>query len=321
MVRILLAHMCYNIGHRMEDSKAGNGPTTFEDALGQYRELLLASRNLAPKTRREYTNDLTDLFAFLRSRHHIATVAKVERLHLESYLAELDARGLTGNTRRRKVASIRSLFGFLTDQGLIPVDPARRLIPPEREHLQPRVLTEGEYKRLQLACAHETRDAAVIELLLQTGMRLSELASVKLSDFDLPAKITRDEGNVGSVHVVGKGRKDRTITLNWKACKAIKAYLQARPKLDAPELFMTKFNESLGPRGIQHVVAKYLGDADIQNASVHTLRHTFATHMVRKGTKLGVVQQALGHASLETTAIYVNLAREVMDKELQANAL
>ncbi len=299
----------------------GNQSLTFEEALEQYRELLLASRNLAPRTRREYTNDLLDLFAFLRSRHHLTTVAQVDRRHLESYLAELDARGFTGNTRRRKVASIRSFFLFLDDQAFVEFNPARKLIPPEREHLEPRVLTESEYKRLQLACAHETRDAAVIELLLQTGMRLSELSRVKQSDLDLPVKITREEGNVGSVHIMGKGRKDRTVTLNWKACKAIKAYQQVRPRLDAPELFVTKFGQSLGPRGIQHLVSRYLDDAQILNASVHTLRHTFATHMVRKGTKLGVVQQALGHASLDTTAIYVNLAREVMDKELQANAL
>src|SRR5207237_1004644 len=133
------------------------------------------------------------------------------------------------NTRRRKVASIRSFFGFQHDAGVIPDDPARKLIPPARERLQPRVLTETEYKHLQLACAHETRDAAIIELLLQTGIRLSELARLTLQNVELPAKINREEGNVGSVYVYGKGRKDRTITLNWKVCKAIKAYLPIRP--------------------------------------------------------------------------------------------
>jgi len=174
---------------------------------------------------------------------------------------------------------------------------------------------------LLVACAHETRDAAVIELLLQTGMRLSELSQVKLSDIDLPPTIISDEGSVGSVRILGKGRKHRTVTLNWKACRSIKAYLEVRPKLAIPGLFVTKFGGALGSRGIQHLVKRYLDDAQILQASVHTLRHTFATHMVRKGTKLSVVQQALGHAFLDTTAIYVNLAREVMDSELQANAL
>jgi len=184
------------------------------------------------------------------------------------------------------------------------------------------VLTEGEYKRLLEAVRHETRDAALVEVLLQTGMRLSELARLRLSDVDLPAKINRDQGSVGSVRIFGKGRKERTVTLNWKACKAIKAYLGIRPKVEEDErLFLTKFGRGMGPRAIQYRVEKYLEEAAIQGASVHTLRHTFATHMVKKGTKLDVVRQALGHQDLKTTSIYVDLAREVMDKELQQNAL
>ena len=183
------------------------------------------------------------------------------------------------------------------------------------------MLTEGEYKRLLEAVRHETRDAALVEVLLQTGMRLSELARLTLSDVELPAKISRDQGSVGSVRIFGKGRKERTVTLNWKACKAIKAYLAARPKVEDEHLFLTKFGRGMGPRAIQYRVERYLKEADIQGASVHTLRHTFATHMVKKGTKLDVVRQALGHQDLKTTSVYVDLAREVMDKELQANAL
>src|SRR3990172_10941221 len=170
---------------------------TFVGALAQYQVLFLASRNLATRTRREYTNDLTDLIAFLEGKCFVRDPGKVERKHLEAYLAELDRRGFTGNTRRRKVASIRSFFTFLEDFGIAPLNPARRLIPPEREHRQPRVLSESEYQRLQLACAHETRDAAIIELLLQTGMRLAELSRLSVQDIELPAKITREEGDVG----------------------------------------------------------------------------------------------------------------------------
>ncbi len=290
-------------------------------ALEDYQTLFMASRNLAPRTRHEYSNDLKDLADFLATRCFVFSAHRVERHHLEGYLAELDNRGFTGNTRRRKVASIRSFFAFLLDAGVIAHDPARKLIPPARERLQPRVLTEMEYKRLQLACAHETRDAAIIELYLQTGMRLSELARLTLQNFELPAKISRDEGNVGSVRIYGKGRKDRTITLNWKASKAIKAYLAIRPKVEDQRLFITKFGTGISPRAIENVVAKYLKEADIRDASVHTLRHTFATQMVKRGTKLDVVRKALGHEDLKTTSIYIDLARDVMDKELQANAL
>jgi site-specific recombinase XerD len=174
---------------------------------------------------------------------------------------------------------------------------------------------------LQLACAHEIRDAAIIEVLLQTGLRLSELARLGLQSFELPAKINRDQGNVGSVHIYGKGRKDRTITLNWKACKAIKAYLAIRPRVEDQRLFITKFGSGISPRAIENVVEKYLKEAGITGASVHTLRHTFGTHMAKKGTKLDVIRQAMGHESLDTTGIYVHFARDLMDKELQANAL
>lgn len=294
---------------------------TLEEALHQYQEQYLAARNLAPRTRREYANDIGDMIAFIKTKLFLQTPDKVGREHLEAYLAELDRRGFSGTTRRRKVASIRSFFGYLEDAGAIGQSPAHKLIPPEREHRQPRVLTESEYKRLQLACDHETRDAAIIELLLQTGIRLSEVARLTLQRVELPTKITKDPGNVGSVRVFGKGRKERTVTLNWRACKAIKAYLAVRSGVDDERLFLTKFGGGMSPRAIQYAVEKYLEEADISGASVHTLRHTFATHMVKKGTKLDVVRQALGHSSLKTTSIYVELAHEVMDKELQENAL
>jgi integrase/recombinase XerD len=180
---------------------------SLQDALKQYREVLLAARNLAPRTRIEYVNDLEDLIDFLESHCFLFLAHRVQRSHLESYFAELDRRGFTGNTRRRKYASLRSFFGYLHEAELIDDDATQKLIPPASEHYQPRVLTEGEYKRLQLAVAHEARDSAIIELLLQTGMRLSELSRLTVNDIDLPQKISREDGHVGSVHVLGKGRK------------------------------------------------------------------------------------------------------------------
>lgn len=294
---------------------------SLDDALTGYRSVHLASRNFADRTRREYTTDLVDLLGFLKGSCGVTRVAQADKRHLESYLAELDRRGLMGSSRRRKVASIRSFFAFLLDQELIASDPARKLVPPEREHYQPRVLTEVEYKRLQLAVAHQTRDAALIELVLQTGVRLSELARMSVGDLELPAKITKEPTNVGSVRILGKGRKTRTITLNWKACRAIHSYLCIRPAVDDSRLFISKFGSGLSPRAIEYLVSKYLTEAGIIGASVHSLRHTFATQHVKNGTKLDVVRQALGHADLKTTAIYVGLARDVMDRELQANAL
>ncbi len=295
--------------------------TPLQDALERYQSIFLPACNLAQRSRREYLTDLRDLFEYLVIKASLTRPDQVTRPHLEGFLAELDRRGLAGSTRRRKVASIRSFFGFLEYQGLIQQSPARKLIPPRRDHLQPRVLTEGEYKRLLGAVRGKIRDSAVIEVLLQTGIRLSEIARLKVSDIDLPAKITNDADDVGSVHIRGIGRKDRTVTLNWKACRALKTYLLIRPPIQDQHLFITKFKAGISPRAIEYLVEKYLKQAAVNGASVHTLRHTFATQMVKKGTKLDVVRQALGHSDLKTTSIYVELARLVMDKELQQNAL
>ena len=294
---------------------------TISEAITRYLDGYLTARNLAPLTRINYASDLKHLARYLTERLGIATIDRVLPRHLDGYLSTLDAKGLKGSSRRRKVATIRSFFGFLVQHGILPASPAERLLPPEREREDRRVLTEAEYKRLLGAVQHEARDGAVIELLLQTGIRQSECAGIRLSDVHLPARISRDEGNVGTLRVHGKGRKDRVVTLNHKACRALKAYRVVRPRVDEEHLFLTKFEKPLGSRSIRGLVGKYLEEAGIAGASTHALRHTFATHHVKKGTKLDVVRQALGHESLATTSVYVGLAREVMDRELQRNAL
>src|SRR5215213_9824080 len=292
---------------------------TLADTLILYEASFLAARNFAPATRVKYRSDLTDLIRFLTGELGLTRPEHVERRHLERYLAELDRRALKGSSRRRKVSSIRSFFTFLEQDGLIPLSPATKLIPPEREHYQPRVLTEAEYKRLLVAVHGEIRDEAIIELLLQTGIRLSELARLTVSDLELPTKIDRE--HTGAAHISGKGRKERTVTLNYKVCRALRNYLALRPKIDEEALFLTKFGLPIGPRSIENIITKYAAAAGIPDASPHTLRHTFATHHVRKGTSLASVRAALGHENLATTSLYVGLAREQMDQELQKNAL
>ena len=288
-------------------------------ALKEFELVFMPSRNWAQKTRINYRNDVAELITFLEKQGK-ADPNRVHLQDLEAYMAELDRRGHAGTTRRRKSSSIKSFFGFLRQYGHITNNVAERLTLPAREHKEPRVLTTREYQALPRACSHDTRDAAIIELLLQTGIRLSELARLTLDDIDLPSRISRNPANTGSLFVHGKGRKERTITLDYKACKALKAWLKVRPNVDSSRLFVSKFLEPMSPRAYEYVVKKYLKEAGIKGASVHTLRHTFATHHVAKGTSLRTVQEALGHADLKTTS-YVQLAREVMNKELQEHAL
>jgi site-specific recombinase XerD len=294
------------------------------DALERYKTVYLPSRNLAPLTRRGYLSDITDLVRFLEAGG-IGSPIEVGLHDLENYQAELDRRGLAGASRQRKVYAARSFFAFLAERKLIPNNPAEKLVPPAAEQYAPRVLTDAEYKRLQLVCAQSTdyaavRDAAIVEVLLQTGIRLAELATLTVADVIIPDRI-RPDGEPGAVRVFGKGRKERVITLNWKACKLVAAYLKTRPTSADQHLFLSKYRRGLKPRAIQVLVEKRLTAANIHGASVHSLRHTFGTHHVIKGTDLPVVRDMMGHTSLLTTEKYVHLAREVQRKQMQEHAL
>ena len=295
-----------------------------EVSLKQTSELFetvyMPSRNLTIRTRVEYKTDIHQLIEFLE-QCGLYRPAQVGLTHLQAFLADLDRRELAGSTRRRKMASIRAFFNFLRISGHVANDPAQQLIPPERGYKEPRFLTTQEYQALLRACSHHPRDAAIVELILQTGIRLSEAAHLTLHDVELPKRINRDPANSGSIFIQGKGRKSRTLPLNYKACRALKTWLSARPDIDDVALFVTKFKEPMGPRAIQRVVKKYMGEAGIRKASVHTLRHSFATHHVAQGTGLRTVQEALGHADLKTTSIYVSTAKEAMRRDLQNHAL
>ena len=279
----------------------------------------MALRNFAEATRRGYASDLHLFIRYLEDKAGVGSVEEINRRHLHDYFAELDRQRQAGATRARKLAAIKSFFGYLQDFGIIDRNPTLGIPRPKQEARQPRVLAEHEYKALRQGCNGHLRDRALVELFLQTGLRLSEVPSLTLGDLQLPTE--SGEGCIGAVTVTGKGRKRRTVSLNWKACDALRTYLDSRPASKSSRVFLSKSGNSLTSRAIQRMVTKYMSKAGISQASVHTLRHTFATHMVRKGTNLRVVQEALGHTSLQTTSLYVSLARELMDQQLQANAL
>src|SRR5215211_3262348 len=321
---------CYNDIRPMNDPKtvpstdsARVDPTdlTLDQAAERFEFVHLAGRNLAATTRVEYLADLRDFAAFLKGSG-VDRVTAVAPAHLAGFLAELDRRKLKGSTRQRKATTLRIFFRFLVHQHYLLASPADELTPPEKESALPRFLSEAEYKRLLAAARHEPRDLAIIELLLQTGIRRLELVNLLLSDVQLPEKMPRGEKVLGQLTVrSGKGRKERRITLNDPACRALRSYLAVRPHVDDPHLFLSKFRTGLGSWGVEDVVKKHLAIAGIEGASVHALRHTFATQHVRKKTELRVVQEAMGHESLATTSRYVGLVREQMDQRLQENAL
>lgn len=293
---------------------------TLQQAFTLFRTMEMPARNLAAFTRKAYTDDITDALRFLAARG-VTQISHLTLNYLKAFQAEMDKRGYATSTRNRKTQAIRIFCQFLHRQGLTYQNIAAELIPPAIQRPEPRFLSETEYQRLLGACGHNLRDTAMIQLFLQTGMRLAELTRLTLDDIEIPKRITPDPENTGIVQIRRKGGKVATIPLNWKACRAVAAWLQLRPITDSPALFLSKFEKPMSTRAVEYMLTKYLKEARIVGASVHTLRHTMATHHVARGTDLKTVQETLGHASLDTTTIYVSLAKRAQRKALQEHAL
>jgi len=277
----------------------------------------MAARNLSDRSRVEYRTDVEQFLGFLH-RLKIHDCKQVSPIHIEAYLAELDRHGLAGVTRRKKLTILRTFFGWLRANGQIAANPAKCVAPPQIEEREPRVLSKEEYERL-LAAVQKPRDRAIIQLLLQTGIRLSEIVRLTLSDLDLPKRITKDA--LGTMRILGKGRKTRTVLLNMKACEALSTWLRLRPTVETEALFVSSHLRPISPRQYEYLVGKYLAAAGIKHAGVHTLRHTFATHHIAMGTDLVTVQEFLGHRSLDTTRLYIGLAKKRQAQHIQDHAL
>lgn len=280
---------------------------TLQQALALFEAVGMAERKLSPRTRREYRNDLVDLLRFLEKRG-VAEVVQVQLSYLEAYQAELVRRGQAPSSQQRKTYAIKTFFQFLTKQGVIKHDLSERLIPPEVERQEPRVLTTEECAALQRACRENVRDAAIIELYLSTGMTLLELVRLRVSDVQLPKQLIKEAEEQGTVFVRRRRGKVDTLPLTYETSKALATYLKKRLPVASDRLFLSRFYTPYSERGVQYMVGKYLERIGILGATVRTLRHTMATHHIARGAPLSTVQEKLGHASPNTTAIYIPLA-------------
>ena len=291
------------------------GGITIKKALFDYKTVYMPYRNFAERTREEYLNDLRDFMEFLEERG-IGNIQALGLPIIERYIARLEQDAFASQTRKRKVVAIRSFLSFLYQEGYITTNIAKMVVLPFVDTTTPYVLTQRECDRLRSACAGNTRDRAIIELLLQTGIKLSELVHLTVDDIELGEKQN------GSMRIrAGRGKKERIIPLNSKATAAISDYLSEKEGEQNRILFTNRFGEALGERGVQKMLRKYLKKAGIGNASIQTLRHTFGTHHIAKGTDPKTVQEVLGLKDARSTAIYHSLAKEVIAREMQENAL
>jgi integrase/recombinase XerC len=284
----------------------------FREAVDAFVEYL-TSTNRSGNTIDAYRRDLGQLSGFLNGKK----IEEINRGDLSKFMSSLARRKLTGTTRARKANAIRSFFNFLEDHSYLTGNPAKSLELPKKEEKEPRVLTDLEYRALRDTVRENPKYSAVVELLLQTGMRIGELVSLQIEDVDFG-----DKFNPGHIAIrQGKGKKDRVISLNTPAKKAIRKYLKARPKSEYEHLFLSRSGRPMHARNVRYMISQLYKKAGIKGATVHTLRHTFCTHHVARGTNLMVVAQMAGHSRLTTTQKYIHLAKEIMDQQIEDNAL
>src|SRR5688500_2677217 len=220
------------------------GEITLRKALDDYKTVYMPYRNFAERTRVEYQNDLEDLIGFLE-KSGIQHVREVGLPIIERYVAHLEEKGLASLTRKRKVVAIRSFLSFLYQEGYVSTNIAKRIVLPFAETKTPYFLTQTECDRLRNACADQPRARAIVELLLQTGIKLSELTALTLDDVE-SQEIGELEKKTGSIRLLGgRGKKERIVPLNSKAYSAIRDYLKIREDVGTRILFLNRFGEPL----------------------------------------------------------------------------
>lgn len=274
-----------------------------------FREYMVFERGLSERTVDAYLGDLRKLFAHLVSEG-VERPDAVRPEHVRGWVAGLRSGGLAPASVRRARSSARTYFGFLLAEGVLDADPTEHLQAPKVDRKLPDYLTVDETKRLLEAPDpdhdHYWRDRAMLEVLYATGMRVSELTGLTLGLLDL------DEG---FATVFGKGAKERLVPIGAPALRALRRYLdEVRPRLDRGSgkgiVFLTARGRPIRRESVWRVVRKAARRAGLErDVSPHTLRHTFATHLVEGGADLAAVQELLGHVDISTTEIYTHVDR------------
>jgi len=274
-----------------------------ERYIEKFIRYLEIEKNYSPHTIVNYKLDLEDFKKFLGGTE--PELGKIDYLTLRKYLATLKEKNLANRSVNRRLSTLRSFFKFLTREGLVKTNPISSLSSPKQEKHLPLFLTEEEVTKLIDSVMPKDergfRDRAILETFYSTGIRISELAGLGRDDIDFIG---------GIVKVMGKGKKERIVPIGDKAISAVRDYLNKRSK-DIEAIFLNKSGRRITTRGIRNIVGKYIRLAGMKHGvSPHTLRHSFATHLLNRGADLRSVQELLGHANLSTTQIYTHLTTD-----------
>lgn len=280
--------------------------------IGDFLDYLTFERNVSPHTVSAYRDDLESFVAFLCNDYLTLgrdqlDFRRVDHLAVRSYLAHLSRRKLSRASVARHLSAMRTFFKYLVREGAVDANPARAVATPKREKHLPAVLQTSDVALLleqpDTSTTLGTRDAAWLELLYASGLRIAELVGIDIDDLELRARL---------VKVRGKGSKERIVPFGTKAEAALRAYLAVRGEIvrDVEEqaVFLNYRGERITTRSIRRLFEDYVHDAALRaGVSPHTLRHSFATHLLNAGADLRGIQELLGHASLSTTQKYTHL--------------
>ena len=281
-------------------------------AVRSFLMYLQVERGASPHTLRNYEGDLRQFLAFLRTAHDgsLPAPAGVDAYVVRGFLASRAGLRDSKSSLGRKLAAIRSLFKYLAREGVVPHSPAAAVVTPKQEQRLPRVLSADDASRLMENPAAQKprslRDQALLEVLYSAGTRVAELVGLNVEDVDM---------DTGTATVLGKGRKERVVLLGTKAVEALRTYVGEEGAKRGP-LFRNQRGGRLTARSVERIVAKECQALEnFPTITPHTLRHSFATHLLDGGADLRAIQELLGHASLSTTQRYTHVA---LDRLMEA---
>jgi tyrosine recombinase XerC len=277
--------------------------------IDEFSAYIRLERGLSARTAEEYSRDLDDFARFLDKDRSQSRLLKASLADARKYVMTLmGQRRYTAPAVRRRIASLRSFYKFVQRSGRRPDNPIVELQPPKEPRKLPKILSEREVARLLGAKVHVddeflfSRDHAIFELMYAAGVRIAELVGLSMGDVDRERRVMR---------VTGKGNKQRMVLMNKTALRALNRYLNCRPHCQTEALFVSKRGGRLTARAVRYQFAAFKQAAGIERAaSPHTLRHSFATHMLERGADLMVIKELLGHENLSTTQIYTNVSME-----------
>ena len=266
-------------------------------------------------TVKSYEDDLTQFFLFLKEQYAIEEIASVDHLIIRSWIIHLSENGISNRSINRKISALKSFYKFLLKEGEIEKSPMNRVISPKISKRLPEFVEKENMDELfsndLFPDTYEGfRDKVILELFYFTGMRLSELVNIKISDIDFARS---------SLKVLGKRNKTRIIPLTNRICKLFQDYISERINIVAgneiDELFLTTKGQKIYQKLVYRIVNSYLRQiTTTEKKSPHVLRHTFATHMLNNGADLNAIKELLGHANLSATQIYTHNTIEKLTK-------